>query len=56
MGVKERQYFSYMGMFNITPLFSEGVIWTVFISQIKIKGESLNLLRRNIMRQTYRPI
>jgi carbonic anhydrase len=55
MQVNERQFFRYMGSLT-TPPFSEGVIWTIFTSQIPIKEKSLNELRQNLMRKTYRPI
>ena len=55
MQVNERTYFRYMGSLT-TPPCSEGVIWTIFTSAIRIKEESLNALRQNIMTKVYRPV
>ena len=49
------RFFRYTGSLT-TPPCSEGVIWTIFTSQIRIKEESLNQLRENIMKKAYRPI
>jgi carbonic anhydrase len=55
MQVNERQYFRYIGSLT-TPPCSEGVIWTIFTNEIRIKEESLNELRENLMRKVYRPV
>jgi carbonic anhydrase len=55
MQVNDRQYFRYIGSLT-TPPCSEGVIWTIFTSKIRIKEESLNQLRRNLMTKVYRPV
>ncbi|CAF1043013.1 unnamed protein product [Didymodactylos carnosus] len=48
-------FFRYMGSLT-TPPCTEGVIWTIFPSEIPVKEESLDLLRDNIMRKVYRPV
>jgi len=55
MQINDRQYFRYIGSLT-TPPCSEGVIWTIFTSPIRIKEECLNQLRQNVMRKVYRPV
>jgi carbonic anhydrase len=55
MQVNESRFFRYTGSLT-TPPCTEGVIWTIFTSQIRIKEESLNELRENLMRKVYRPV
>ncbi|CAF0787628.1 unnamed protein product [Didymodactylos carnosus] len=55
MQTDSRQFFRYMGSLT-TPPCTEGIIWTIFSSEIPIKEESLNLLRDNVMRKVYRPV
>jgi carbonic anhydrase len=55
MQVHDRTFFRYIGSLT-TPPCSEGVIWTVFTSEIGIKEKSLKQLRENIMSKVYRPV
>ncbi|CAF1162575.1 unnamed protein product [Rotaria sordida] len=55
MQIESRRFFRYMGSLT-TPPCTEGIIWTIFLDSISITEESLNLLRHNVMRKTYRPI
>jgi carbonic anhydrase len=55
MQVHDRKFFRYIGSLT-TPPCSEGVIWTIFTSEIGIKEKSLKQLRENIMSKVYRPI
>ncbi|CAF1431008.1 unnamed protein product [Rotaria sordida] len=55
MQIEKRRFFRYMGSLT-TPPCTEGIIWTVFLDPIGITEESLNLLRNNVMRRTYRPV
>jgi len=55
MQVNDTQFFRYIGSLT-TPPCTEGVIWTVFSTEIPITEKSLNLLRQNVMRKVYRPV
>ncbi|CAF2838671.1 unnamed protein product [Rotaria sp. Silwood2] len=55
MQIESRRFFRYIGSFT-TPPCTEGILWTIFVDPIPITEESLNLLRNNVMRKTYRPV
>lgn len=55
MKLESRRFFRYIGSLT-TPPCTEGIIWTIFPDPIPIAEESLNLLRSNVMRKTYRPV
>ncbi|CAF4729826.1 unnamed protein product [Rotaria sp. Silwood1] len=55
MQIESRRFFRYIGSLT-TPPCTEGIIWTIFVDPIPIDEESLNLLRNNVMRKTYRPV
>ncbi|CAF0810110.1 unnamed protein product [Adineta ricciae] len=54
MPIDNGEFFRYVGSLT-TPPCTEGIIWTIFSHTIPIKGKSLNLLRQNGLRTTYRP-
>ncbi|CAF3415533.1 unnamed protein product [Rotaria socialis] len=55
LNIEDKQFFRYIGSLT-TPPCTEGVIWTIFMDNIPILEQDLNLLRTNIMRKVYRPV